>query len=366
MKASVIIPVYNIKTLLEPCLLAFRYQSINCSDAFEVIVVDDGSTDDTEHMISDLNLNYTLKYFYIQRSQRSSRSAARNLGLQRATGDIVIYLDGDQIVRPYFIYEHLRYHHQQQKLIVVGFRRYLSPGQIDCDMLCSQFSIKALPPVAELEPRYKVTAVFSDNFSHLASAWYMAFSCNISMSRKALVDTGGFDANFVAWGLEDCELGYRLERHGLRCVYNPQAWVYDQYHPTIFDKEKQKGWHHNLKYFMNKYRTLEIDLLQILDTFPSSQKGISAIDIWFASYYKFEYALRAVQGRISPHNIFSNIRIVDASSVPTVEIVNKRADRTNLMLIDESGDGIRNDLDLAVQCIETEKDIYYFANHTEV
>lgn len=81
-------------------------------------------------MIHQLAVNYPLTYKYIPETAESSRAASRNQGIVSASGDIVIFLDGDQIPGPGFVAEHLRVHKFAEDKLVIGFRRYLEQGAI--------------------------------------------------------------------------------------------------------------------------------------------------------------------------------------------------------------------------------------------
>src|SRR5690606_9347028 len=122
MKASIIMPTYNSVNLIIPCLISLNHQVLEEGNSFEVIVVDDGSNDGTGEAIQELAPKYELKYFYIDRTLASSRAAARNLGLAEAGGEVVLFLDGDHLVPPHFVQEHLKYHQEREDLVVIGFR----------------------------------------------------------------------------------------------------------------------------------------------------------------------------------------------------------------------------------------------------
>jgi len=105
---SVIIPTYNRKEILERTLRTYSDQTYP-KDKFEVIVIDDGSTDGTEHVVKSLvgGSNYKLRYF---RQDNKGPAAARNLGINEAAGEIVLITGDDCIPDPKLIEEHVRYH----------------------------------------------------------------------------------------------------------------------------------------------------------------------------------------------------------------------------------------------------------------
>ena len=87
---SVIIPCYNAEKYIENCLEALKNQ--NFKENFEIIVVDDGSEDRTAEIIKTFNLK-NLRFFFLKNN--SGPAAARNFGLEKATGKYVFFLDVD-------------------------------------------------------------------------------------------------------------------------------------------------------------------------------------------------------------------------------------------------------------------------------
>ena len=90
---SVIIPVYNAEKYIRKCLESVICQSY---DSFEIIVVDDGSTDSTNVILK----NYVRKYSYIKliESENHGQGYARNLALQKAKGEYIFFLDADDFI----------------------------------------------------------------------------------------------------------------------------------------------------------------------------------------------------------------------------------------------------------------------------
>ena len=108
MEASVIIPTHNRREVLKKVLISLFDQTYP-RKAYEVIVIDDGSTDKTEAMINELNAPCSLAYL---RQEKKGSVAARNYGLSEARGEVIIFIDSDVIVGPDFIEEHLSSHKQ--------------------------------------------------------------------------------------------------------------------------------------------------------------------------------------------------------------------------------------------------------------
>jgi glycosyltransferase involved in cell wall biosynthesis len=89
-KVSIIVPVYNVEKYLEECLLSAVNQNYENK---EIIIIDDGSTDSSGSIID----KFKSRYPFIQsvKTKNQGQSSARNLGLEMATGDYILFLDSD-------------------------------------------------------------------------------------------------------------------------------------------------------------------------------------------------------------------------------------------------------------------------------
>lgn len=211
--ASVIIPSYNRKEILQECLKALFNQSYP-ENKYEIILVDDGSTDGTEKMISELNTPSNLTY--IRNEKRIGQPKSRNKAIDIARGKYTIFVDSDIIVVPEFISEHLRYHRLHGDSIVNGQLIYISD----------------LKEVGE-----KRKGFWDISFSSFNTA-------NVSVRREHLDQVGSFDMDLLPYGWQDVELGYRLRKMGLKSRKNRKAigYHYRQWADTsnfAFLKEKE-------------------------------------------------------------------------------------------------------------------------------
>ena len=223
---SVVIPTYNRKPILEKCLLALeaqRWDEATPIDGYEVVVVDDGSTDGTVEWIQDSSQFPHVRLF---EQVHLGPAAARNLGVQKAQGDTIIFIDSDLVVTPVFLQAHamaLSQHHA-----TAGDDRAFTYGRV---INTCNFE----DPTSE---SYKVTDF---------SAAYFATG-NVAIARHWLEEAGLFDTRFQLYGWEDLELGVRLKALGLTLIKCPEAVGYhwhppfalDQV-PNLIDKEMQRG-----------------------------------------------------------------------------------------------------------------------------
>jgi glycosyltransferase involved in cell wall biosynthesis len=353
MKVSVVIPSYNARQQLRLLLLSLAHSQLDPPDSLEVVVVDDGSTDGTREMVGSYPAGLDLSYVFIPRSAASGRSAARNAGVAVANGDLVVLADADQVAPPSFVAEHVRYHRNFPDLVVVGLREDLGEGTIDEEMLAREFTFAALPEVIGRDDREQVFDEFSENYNNLATCWHHMFSCNASVRREHLLAVGGFDEGFRGWGLEDSELGYRLRQRGLAFAFNPAAVIYHQRGRGVTG-DLYEQWLDNLSYFMSKYDSPEVASQAVIRrAFDPADRGIT----WLESMLRFEYAVRALAGRLPVPAPFELLEADEGNAAGVLEAVLQRAASTHLIVVDETA---RADLSGPVQCMGTDRELLYF------
>lgn len=357
MKASIVILAYNQQEIVKVCLSSLSRQSLMEGDSFEVVLVDNGSTDGTGEMVGQLAVDYPLIYRYIPRTEQSSRAASRNQGIVGASGDVVIFLDGDQIAAPGFIAEHLRVHRLADDKLVIGFRRYLDQGTICKDGIETRsFDEAELLPFEEDE-RLWLMERFSENAGAFRTAWHLFFSCNISVRRDRLVEVGMFNDEFQGWGLEDSELGYRLEQVGGSFVFNKKALAYHVHHPSEFNEDRYAGWQANLQYFISRHPSFEVEAQKILAEFFNPEIRIS----WWDCYVRFENAVRAYHGYEGSRYPVSMMVVYEHSGEVAKAIAAEAACR-EVVVIDKTA---QSNLDLICQSLREAHDVLYYQHPTE-
>ncbi len=231
---SVVIPTHNNRTTLKSCLEALFGQDL-AADRYEIVVLDDGSTDGTEAMVRDLRSPVTLRY---QWQANRGRAAARNAGSRLAKGRILFYLDSDVLATPDLLSRHYRYHEQNNGPIGVQGRTLIHPRS----MVTPFMKTKELLPDLTLRRRTGLSP-------------YHVITRNLSIRAEDLWAAGGFDESFPGYGWEDIELGLRLHARGVRFMYDPQAIGYHYDVETLArtrDKLRQAG--EGAVYFWRKHR----------------------------------------------------------------------------------------------------------------
>lgn len=192
MQLSVVIPTYNQAGLLRLCLRSLTRQTLSAA-TYEIIVVDDGSTDRTREVIEAFRPQVTAVHLPANRG----RSAARNAGVKAARAPLIVFTDSDVAVRPDFLHWHLDTHRAHGPRILCRGPVVLV-HHMDDDL-----TTRPLPSVLG-SPAFLDTA-------------------NASLEKYALLEAGGFDESFPGYGWEDFELGLRLKRARIRRVFRPEA-----------------------------------------------------------------------------------------------------------------------------------------------
>jgi GT2 family glycosyltransferase len=322
-------------------------------DTLEVVIADDGSSDNTSVIVKEFNADFSLVYVFLPRSVTSGRASARNAGIESASGEVVMLVDADQVCAPGFVAEHIRYHRQRTDLVVVGPRHDLASEPSGDAGRVEFFTAPSFPQVVARDSREGVLAEFSENFNNLETCWHHMFSCNVSVRREHLLAVGGFDGNFSGWGLEDCELGYRLRRAGLAFAYNPSAVAYQRHRevtPAMFVE-----WRGNLAYFMGKYRSAP-DVAAQLVICNVFDPEIRSLD-WLDGISRFEWAARALVGRVPGPTAFEWIEASDANAAGLRSSLPERVLRGDLIVIDDTEAAV---LAASVQCLDTPHELLYF------
>lgn len=238
---SVVIPTYNRKPILEKCLRALERQQFGLPvSGYEVIVVDDGSTDGTLEWLQANSEQ--LPHVRSLSQSHCGPAAARNLGVENAQGDTIIFIDSDLVVTEPFLQAHA-------DALVKGYEesdRAFTYGRV---INTCNFDNPTSEP-------YKLTDF---------SAAYFATG-NVAISRRWLIEAGLFDTRFQQYGWEDLELGVRLKKLGLKLIKCPDAAGYhwhppfdlDQL-PRMVDREIQRGKMGVL--FYQKHPTWEVRMM---------------------------------------------------------------------------------------------------------
>ena len=196
MRATIQLCTFNRAALLERVLDACFEQTVP-SGTYEVVLVNDGSTDGTQAVIDRARARAACSFTVIDQPN-SGLAKGRNAGIAAASGERIIFIDDDVLPLPDFVQEHLRSHDAHPLAIVRG-------AAINVE------SFEELPP-----PVWTV-ANYSGNYF---------WTTNVSVPLKTIRAIGGFNEEFAEYGWEDIDVGLRLRFAGVKAVFNKRALAY--------------------------------------------------------------------------------------------------------------------------------------------
>jgi len=210
MFVSVVIPTYNRRPILEKCLAALESQQTSATpvERYEVVVVDDGSTDGTPDWLRQ-NAD-RFPHVRLIEQIHGGPAEGRNRGVDHALGDVIVFIDSDLVVTPVFLAAHA----------ATLLKNWDATG----DRLC--FTYGAVINTANFEQptaeRHKLRDL----------SWAYFATGNVAIDRSVLERSGLFDTGFRLYGWEDLELGERLRRMNVRLLKCPDAVGY-HWHPAL-------------------------------------------------------------------------------------------------------------------------------------
>ncbi|MCT0200865.1 glycosyltransferase family 2 protein [Synechococcus sp. CS-1325] len=206
---SVVIPTYNRRAILEKCLRALERQQLAAPiDTYEVVVVDDGSTDGTADWLR--RNAAAFPHVRLIEQDHGGPAAGRNRGVEQARGDVIVFIDSDLVVTELFLLSHAR----------ALSRHWLERG----NKLC--FTYGAVINTSNFDDPTSEPHKLSDH------SWAYFATGNVAIDRSLLELSGLFDTGFRLYGWEDLELGERLRRMGVELVRCPEAPGY-HWHPAL-------------------------------------------------------------------------------------------------------------------------------------
>jgi glycosyltransferase involved in cell wall biosynthesis len=207
LQLGIVIPTRNRVTKLERTLQSLLAQTTPLQD-FEVVVVDNGSSDNTPELLRQYGGRFAN--WKCLKQTKPGAAAARNCGIESCKSQILLFLDDDVIAEPDLVQQHLNGHLRHPGAAVLG---YVRNGWSENDS-----AFRWILSHKELIHSFQFPDPLSVPFQHL-------YTCNASVPREALLKAGLFDERFVGAAFEDTDLGYRLKRSGCPLVFNAHATV---------------------------------------------------------------------------------------------------------------------------------------------
>ena len=203
MEISVVVPARNAAQTIGSCLQSLFEQSVS-RERYEVIVVDDGSTDDTGQVVERSGATLIAQ-------SHQGPAAARNSGVSESKGSILLFTDADCVPETNWVEEMVRPFDDRE---IAGVKGVYRTGQ------------------GGIMPRF-VQCEYEERYELMARQRYIDFIDTYSAGyrREVFVAAGGFDTRYPSASVEDQEFSFRLAERGYKMVFNPRAVVYHQ-HPN--------------------------------------------------------------------------------------------------------------------------------------
>jgi cellulose synthase/poly-beta-1,6-N-acetylglucosamine synthase-like glycosyltransferase len=208
---SVIVPAYNEEAHLSACLESLFRQEYD--GEYEVLVVDDGSTDATAEVARRFGARLLSQ-------DHRGPAAARNLGAREARGAILLFTDADCVPQEDWLREMVLPFEEEQVAAVQGCYRTRQRGLV--------------PRFAQLEIEVRYERMKRERSIDFIGSYAAAYR------REVFLSEGGFDEAYPVASGEDPDLSYRLASRGYRMVFNPRAIVYHRHPETLLSYLRQK------------------------------------------------------------------------------------------------------------------------------
>ncbi|HTO76599.1 MAG TPA: glycosyltransferase [Thermoanaerobaculia bacterium] len=238
---SVVIPTYQRPETLFRVLDALAAQA--GAPAFEVVVVDDGSRDDTPARLAAYAPRYPFRHLA---QENAGPAAARNLGVREAAGQLILFLGDDTVPEPNLLAVHARAHKEPRPdaVAVLGYTTWPSERRVS--------------PFLHHINEYGLQFGYGLIEDPERVPFNFFYTSNISLPRALLLEVGLFDTTFPFAAWEDIEIAYRLTRRGMRIVYRAEA-VTRHHHDISFAsfRRRQESSGESAAVFFGKHPELE-------------------------------------------------------------------------------------------------------------
>ena len=252
-KVSIIIPAYNAEMTIEDLVKSVSQQTFP-KDDYEIIIVNDCSTDRTSEILIELQHSFNFKILSHEKNQ--GLACTRNTGIKNSTGRILIFIDSDMTVGDHYIENHVNFHNKKQVVGVLG-------GILPAEQLKIDKYQKYLYKTKRGIKKYSLQKPIPFN------AFIFG---NTSIKREVIAECGMFDENIKIYGGEDTEFAFRINQKypqglfatcALRAKHNHYRTFYDSLKnlsnfaktniPYIIRKHPQMSRLYGIKYLSKNY-----------------------------------------------------------------------------------------------------------------
>ena len=211
MRVSLIITTYNWPESLILVLMSIENQTIMPQ---EVIIADDGSTVETQEIISKFQKDSKLNIIHSWQKDNGFRAAkSRNKAIAKSSGDYIIFIDGDIILHPKFVQDHVN--NAKVGYFIQGSRVLLTKGITEKIIINKRISFSFFSKGLNSRKNTIHSNFLSKLFSTHKNSLRGIRCCNIAFFKQDCINVNGFNNEFEGWGREDSEFVVRLLNNGL-------------------------------------------------------------------------------------------------------------------------------------------------------
>jgi len=264
---SIVIPSYNSRARLLATLDVIARQTDVDPSRLETIVVDDGSDDGTRAAVEAMP---NVRYVFRPRDAQSGRARARNLGVEVATAPLILFVDAGVLPGPGLVGAAMHPEGDPANALVlyktlgVFAHGSLAPDIEPLDLLASISILERHPAFQDLRDPFM--SELEGRAEAMPAPWLFAWTCALSVPRRAVLTIGGFDTEYKGWGAEDVDLGARLKLAGMTFYWRGDVLAIHVPH----DRERDQSHTHRLNAFRlhRKLGTRDTELFTVwLDAF---------------------------------------------------------------------------------------------------
>jgi glycosyltransferase involved in cell wall biosynthesis len=239
---SILLATYNWPQALKLCLESLATQT---DKNFEIIIADDGSTENTKLLIEAIKAYHPISINHLwQEDQGFRKTKILNQAIAAAHGDYLVFLDGDCIVQPDYVAQHRKL--AQKGYLVTGSRILLNESLTTALLAWPHWSFQKFSS-SLLSRRlnsginkYWPLKIKLGNGSwrdYKQFVWRRIKGCNMACWKADAEAINGFDETMTGWGHEDADFVFRLQHHGIR--RKSGSWSTEVLH--LFHKINDQG-----------------------------------------------------------------------------------------------------------------------------
>jgi GT2 family glycosyltransferase len=255
---SVLVVTFNRGKVMQQCLQSLSRQTYP-RDRYEIIVIDDASTDDTAYLAE------TEGARVISHPANKGIPSARNTGMQAATGDIIAYIDDDAIADPQWL-EHLIQPFHRADVIGSGGQTFAYKTETLAEKYLAAVGYGNPAPLAfgqSKNPLWRFWVYVKNMFMPVYRVRepvevQAVFGLNCAFRTAALHEIGGFDETLMAD--EDSEISTRLRQHGAHIIFIPDAIIYHRHRESLayLIRQTYRRAQYTVYYYAKERKTLPI------------------------------------------------------------------------------------------------------------